>query len=240
VPAARTDDDLRSRSTASRTQHAKDPTGGASGSAVLGRQPQDGVGIEPVAGAGGRPDEVGRPWSAKSDGGILVQVERRGRRAAVGGREIEGTRAVGPWFYRRPGLTIAVAAVRYEAVLVLRRVIDEPEPTTLLFCFPIALLAVAFVLRVGLLAGAAGILLVVVWVVADGAHLSFWGWVSRAAPMLLLGGLLGDAAVRLRRSEAARIRLRAAAQRHRDAVELQDAVAADTTTGHGGRRRAGR
>ena len=112
----------------------------------------------------------------------------------------------------------------YAVVLALRGVIDDPEPIFLLFCFPIALLAVAFGLRIGLLAGAAGILLLVVWVAAEDVHLSFWGWVTRAAPMLLLGGLLGDAADRLRRSEAERIRLRAAAQRHRDAVELQDGV----------------
>jgi signal transduction histidine kinase len=153
-----------------------------------------------------------------------VRVERRGHRAAADVREVNSADPVGPWFHQRPGLTIAVAAALYAVVLALRSVIDEPQPITLLFCFPIALLAVAFGFRAGLLAGATGILLVVAWVVADGAHLSFWGWVTRAAPMLLLGGLLGDAADRLRHSEADRIRLRAAAPRHRDAVELQDGV----------------
>ena len=45
---------------------------------------------------------------------------------------------------------------------------------------------------------------------------------SRA--LILLGGLLGDAADRLRRSEAALRRLEAAAQRHRDAAEINDSI----------------
>jgi hypothetical protein len=57
-----------------------------------------------------------------------------------------------------------------------------------------------------------------------GIELSFWGWVTSAAPMLLLGGLLGHAADQLRRSEAERNRLMTAAQRHRDAVEFNDRI----------------
>ncbi|HEY6749610.1 MAG TPA: hypothetical protein VI357_28325 [Mycobacteriales bacterium] len=112
----------------------------------------------------------------------------------------------------------------YVAVLALRWVVSDPQPITLLFCFPVALLAVAFGLRVGLLAGTAGIVSVAIWVGAGEMELSFWGWVTRAAPMLLLGGLLGDAADRLRRSEEERTRLQAAALRHRDAAELQDRI----------------
>lgn len=129
-----------------------------------------------------------------------------------------------PWFHRRPGLTVAVAAALYLVVLVLRWLVAGPEPITLLFCFPIALLAVAFGLRAGLLAGLGGIALVATWASVGGVELSFWGWVTRAAPMLLLGGLLGHAADQLRRSEAERNRLIAAAQRHRDAVDVNDRV----------------
>jgi hypothetical protein len=42
--------------------------------------------------------------------------------------------------------------------------------------------------------------------------------------MLLLGVLLGHAADQLRRSEAERNRLMAAAQRHRDALEFNDRI----------------
>jgi hypothetical protein len=150
-------------------------------------------------------------------------VERQGHRAA-GAEATAGTAVTLPWFRQRPGLTVAVAAVLYAAVLALQWTVVGPEPITLLFCFPIALLAVAFGLRVGLLAGATGILLVLMWVVTQDAELSFLGWVSRVAPMVLLGGLLGDAADRLHRSETERIELRTAAQRHFDAIELQDGV----------------
>ena len=62
-----------------------------------------------------------------------------------------------PWLARRPQLTVLVAIVLYVGVLGLRFAVDAVfEPISLLFCLPIALLAVAFGLRVGLLAGIAG------------------------------------------------------------------------------------
>ena len=130
-----------------------------------------------------------------------------------------------PWFRGRPGLTLAVAVALYAAVLGLRLAVDTAEePITLLFCLPIALLAVAFGLRAGLLAGLAGILLLALWVLVERLDLSILGWATRAVPMLLLGVLLGDAVDRLRRSEQERRRLEAVAQRHRDAVEINDSV----------------
>ena len=129
-----------------------------------------------------------------------------------------------PWFRRRPGLTIAVAVALYAGVLGLRLLVSAPEPIMMLFCFPIALLAFAFGLRAGLIAGLAGIVLVAIGTSVQGMELSFWGWVTRAVPMLLLGVLLGHAADQLRRSEAERNRLMAAAQRHRDAVDFNDRI----------------
>jgi hypothetical protein len=171
----------------------------------------------------------------------LVRVKQRGSQVA-GQPEVDGADAVAPWFHRRRGLTIAVASALYALVLGLRWLVDAPEPITLLFCFPIALLAVAFGLRAGLLAGLGGIVLLAVWASVDGVELSFWGWVTRAAPMLLLGGLLGHAADQLRRSEAERNRLMAAAQRHRDAVDFNDRVVQELAAakwaleaGHAGR-----
>ena len=143
-------------------------------------------------------------------------------------RETDSARhsaAAGPWFLSRPRLTVGVAVALYVMVLGLRFVVDSPQdPITLLFCLPIALLAVAFGLRTGLLAGLVGIFLVGLWVLVEHLSLSFLGWSSRVVPMLLLGILLGDAVDRLRRSEAERHRLEAVAQRHRDAVEFNDSV----------------
>jgi hypothetical protein len=122
-------------------------------------------------------------------------------------------------------LTVAVATLLYAGVFALRMVEDAVEaPITLLFCLPIALLAVAFGLRVGLGAGVLGVSLLAVWVMVDSVSLSALGWATRVVPLVLLGGLLGDAADRLRRSEAARFRLEAAAQRHRDAAEINDSI----------------
>jgi len=131
----------------------------------------------------------------------------------------------GPWFRGRPVPTLAVAAGLFAAVLGLRFAVDDPtDPVTLLFCLPIALLAVAFGLRAGLLGGLTGVLLLAVWVGVDGVHLSALGWATRMVPMLLLGVLLGDAVDRLDRLEEERRRLEAVAQRHRDAVEFNDSV----------------
>ena len=131
----------------------------------------------------------------------------------------------GPWFRGRPVLTLGIAVALFAAVLALDFAADAVEdPVTLLFCLPVALLAVAFGLRAGLLAGLASVLLVAVWVGTAQVHLSTRGWATRVLPMLLLGVLLGDAVDRLRRSEDERRRLAAAAQRHRDAVEFNDSV----------------
>jgi signal transduction histidine kinase len=131
----------------------------------------------------------------------------------------------GPWFASRPVLTISVAVALFAAVLALRFAVDRvDDAVTLLFCLPVALLAVTFGLRGGLSAGVAGIVLIAVWAGARDVDLSVLGWTTRTVPTLLLGVLLGDAVDRLRRSEQERLRLEAVAQRHRDAVEFQDSV----------------
>lgn len=137
------------------------------------------------------------------------------------------TRPAGPdpWFARRPAAAVAVSAVLYAVVLALRFAVDYAgDSVSLLYVLPIALLAVTFGLRAGLAAGVLGILLVVVWVLVENVQLTAWGWLTRAVPMLLLGVLVGDAMDRLRASERERRRLAALAQRHRDAVEIQDSV----------------
>lgn len=136
-----------------------------------------------------------------------------------------GTTGRGLWFRGRSGLTIVVAAALFLAILVLRSAVQSAQdPVTLLFCLPVALLAVAFGLRPGLLAGLLGVALTAGWVVVEDPDLSLLGWTSTALPMLLLGGLVGAAVDEARRAEDERRRLEAAARRHRDAVELNDSV----------------
>lgn len=130
-----------------------------------------------------------------------------------------------PWFLRRPALSIAVAAVLYVAVFVLRMTSGTPaEGTMLFFVLPIALIAVTFGMGWGLAGGFVAIALMVVWAVAEHIDLSPLGWVTRALPLLLLGALVGRAADRLRESEAARAKLDAAAHWHRQAVEINDSI----------------
>ena len=131
----------------------------------------------------------------------------------------------GPWFRRWPTASVAVAAVLYAGVFTLRTTTGEPSDTTSMFyVLPIALLAITFGLVVGLLAGAVAVGLVSVWVVANHVTLSPVGWTTRVLPLLLLGALLGQAADRLRRSEAERARLDEAAHWHRQAAEINDSI----------------
>ncbi|MFP5348011.1 MAG: hypothetical protein ACLGIA_13415 [Actinomycetes bacterium] len=141
-------------------------------------------------------------------------------RWSAGGAPVQG-----PWFRAHPRATVAVAAALFVAVFVLRLSVGTvTDVVSMLFTLPIALLAVAFGLRAGIAAGLVGVALVVAWDVLADAGISPVGWMSRAVPLLLLGGLLGDAADRLRASEAHRRHLVAAAERHRDAVEINDTV----------------
>jgi glucose-6-phosphate-specific signal transduction histidine kinase len=118
-----------------------------------------------------------------------------------------------------------VAAALFAGVLVLRFAVESAQdPITLLFCLPVALLATAFGLRGGLLGGLAATLLVALWAGVRQVDLSVLGWATMIVPLLLLGWLLGDAVDRLHRSEEERLRLEAAAQGHRDAVEINDSV----------------
>ena len=130
-----------------------------------------------------------------------------------------------PWFRRRPELAIAASVALFVAVLALRLFEPSTEvPVGLLYCLPIALLAVTFGRTAGLLAGAAGVAATSTWALAAGADYGALSWTSRTLPLLLLGGLLGDAADRLVRSEAEARRVSVAAARTREAVELNDSV----------------
>lgn len=131
----------------------------------------------------------------------------------------------GPWFLRRPRTTVAIAVTMYAAVLAAQLVVGNPaDDMYLLFTLPIALLAVAFGMRAGVLAGLAGVVLIVAWVHISEVELSGIGWASRISPMLLLGYLLGDAVDRLRRAESEQRRLKEAARRQRDAIEINDTI----------------
>lgn len=130
-----------------------------------------------------------------------------------------------PWFRRWPRATIAAAALLYVGVFVVRLSIHgASEVISLLYALPVALIAVAFGLAGGLLAGLVAVAGVLTWVIADSVHLTVLGWITRVVPLLLLGLLLGDAADRLQKSEDEKRGLAMAAQRQREAAELNDTI----------------
>jgi K+-sensing histidine kinase KdpD len=131
------------------------------------------------------------------------------------------TRAAG----QRTLLTLAVAGVLFVAVLCLRLIAgDATDAYSMLYVFPVALVATTFGMRAGAAAGVLAVLLIAVWATADDISLSPLGWAARVLPILLLGVLVGEATDRLRRMESDRRQLEAAALLHREAIEINDSL----------------
>jgi hypothetical protein len=138
---------------------------------------------------------------------------------------IRDTASVDPWFRRRPRLALGVAAALFAAVLALRLTVGTPlDAYSMLYVFPVALVAIVFGLRGGIMAGLVAVSLMVVWAAVQDVSLSPAGWLSRMLPMLLLGALLGEATDRLRQAEAERRRWARASLLHRDAIEINDSI----------------
>ena len=131
----------------------------------------------------------------------------------------------GPWFRGRPLAAILVSVGLFAAVFALRLLTVNPaDVVTTLYTLPIALLAVTFGVRGGLVSGVVGVVLVVGWVVLRDIDISPLGWAANCLPLLLLGALLGQASDRVVDSERERVALERAAERHRDAIEINDTI----------------
>jgi hypothetical protein len=139
---------------------------------------------------------------------------------------IPGTPAsTAPWFRAYPRLALLVATALFLLVLVLRLQTGTPNDAySMLYVLPVALVAMARGARAGLVAGLVAVALVVIWAVEQDVSLGPLAWTSRVVPLLLLGALVGDASDRLRRADAERSRLEAAARLHREAVEINDSI----------------
>jgi hypothetical protein len=131
-----------------------------------------------------------------------------------------------PWFRAHPRWAAVVVALLFAGVSVTRLLADDSAENAagLLYTLPVALAAVTFGRRAGLAASAVALVLIVVWAITRDYDLSWLGWVSRVVPLLLLGGLLGDATERLEASQRRRQELEDAARRHRDAAEISDSL----------------
>jgi len=138
----------------------------------------------------------------------------------------------GPWFLGHRRIAAGVALVLYGAVFVLTLVAPTTaDDVVVLYALPIALVAVTFGRRGGIIGAGAGVGLFFLAAQFADSGITGLGWATRATAMVLLGFLLGDATDRLmgserraRREELARERLEEDQWRHRQALELHDSV----------------
>jgi hypothetical protein len=163
---------------------------------------------------------------------------------SVTGPSMLRARSGEPWFRARPRTALVVAALLYAGVFVLRYAAENrADATVMLYTLPVALVGLAFGRRAGVVAGALAVALTATWVLTVDLDLTWVGWASRIVPPLLLGVLVGDASDRLAAAEEQRRVLEAAAQRHRDAAEVNDTLvqgmAAARWAFEGGRHEAG-
>ena len=119
---------------------------------------------------------------------------------------------------------MAVASALFLVVSLVHVWLPGEEAVTALFVFPISLLAITFGLRGGLVAGGVALSLAAAGLALDAAEVSLTGWLVRLVSLLTVGALLGWTADNLARAERHHRRLELAAERHRQAVEVNDSL----------------
>ncbi|MGN6578086.1 MAG: hypothetical protein ACTHKG_20630 [Nocardioides sp.] len=130
-----------------------------------------------------------------------------------------------PWFRASPLAGLGVAGLLFVGVSVLRFAADDAaDASVMLYMLPVALIGLAFGRWAGAVAGLLAVVLTAAWVLTVELDLTWVGWASRVVPPLLLGVLIGDASDRLAAADEQRRILEAAAQRHRDAAEVNDTL----------------
>ena len=130
-----------------------------------------------------------------------------------------------PWFDRRPRRAIAIASALFLAVFLLRiSVGDERDAIAMLYVLPIALIAISFGQRAGVIAGGVAVGLLATWTLVSDVSLTPLGWLSRIVPLVLIGGLIGGASDRMRAADAAERRADAIALLQRDGAEINDSI----------------
>ncbi len=138
-----------------------------------------------------------------------------------------------PW-YRSYSPVAVLIAVGLFAVVSLARFFSDGngEAIDILYSLPIALLAMSFGLRGGLVGAAIGFTLFAIIELVDGVgDIDATGWIARAAGLLLLGVLLGrstdqiEAGQRRTMAEQDRRRqLQETSHRQAEALEISDSI----------------
>lgn len=127
-------------------------------------------------------------------------------------------------YVQRPWAAATVASGLYAVVFVMRLMIHGTDPITVFYIFPVALLAMTFGSRAGVVAGVIGVLLIVAWGAMDSVAADPLGWLGRVAPIMLLGFLVGGASDQLRAAAQTKQALFAAQLREREAAEINDSI----------------
>jgi signal transduction histidine kinase len=100
---------------------------------------------------------------------------------------------------------LAGAAVLFAAIFAARLLIDDPPALIANFyVVPVAILAIEFGVRAGVLAAAVAVGLVFAWGAIETVHVGVLGYISRGAVVLLTGVLVGGFSERVRRDIADR------------------------------------
>jgi signal transduction histidine kinase len=105
----------------------------------------------------------------------------------------------------RRAAIVALAAVLFVIAFSARLAVDDPNALLANFyIIPIAVLAIEFGTRAGLLAAALALALVPAWSVINAVHVDALGYVSRGAAFLVTGVIVGGFSDRLRKDIAER------------------------------------
>lgn len=146
-------------------------------------------------------------------------------------RRVQG--ATFPWYRSHQGAALTIACGLF-AIVTVGHIFDNGtgQAVDILYSLPVALLAVSFGLRGGLMGAAIGISLFAVVELADGVgDIDATGWIARAAGLSLLGVLLGHATDQIQSGEQRmlaaqeeRLELAERTRRQAEALEISDSI----------------
>jgi signal transduction histidine kinase len=106
---------------------------------------------------------------------------------------------------RRPAVALVLATVLFAVAFAARLAINDPNALIANFyTVPIAIVAIEFGLRAGLLSAALAFALVFLWGSIEAVHVGTLGYVSRGSAFLLTGALVGRFSEQMRRDIAGR------------------------------------